>query len=558
MKFISKTIMCICLGTSVLIASNSHASTELVSEHISEVRTTEYQSNASIPLRQIKVEAREQLIRETLDILPTYMLSNQTVTDNNYSESLRFVGAAYIKVTNEDYDVSFVDDLVTIKLQATVQFDTNEIQRKVREIEANEHRNKLVTAVSSETSALSDQVENITRLYKFKVPSSKLLKSDIDVLTHKFVNLPLGDMVEEFELEKELEEIQAQLESEKERNAEWLSLDANERNEYAANLEVGALINRAYMDQIKRPLHLVVTNVTKNDVYLRVQPIEGMPNFMPWYISHHKDAAKLAEKFSDNVFSMQFLNGSCSSSKYEQMPNKTWYELLNRGFNVERDRYKRLTLSKDGAMIEGRFSPDDNVPLKNASLKTSQLFDYGYSVEFPSLNEYIPGYQSPVFINTVPNVNMNKRVFASMPIGVDWMLTTDELEKGYQMGNQPVPVWGVEFILNGKKITKPLITRQDGDRNAMAFRSKTAKFKIEQNNNEMRKFKPYIDSAFNSAWIMKEIKNGAKYRQFEHIWPYRTTGVKCGVQMKTAYPQIKISREEAHNLSDVEINVFRY
>ncbi|CAH1598876.1 exported hypothetical protein [Vibrio jasicida] len=519
----------------------------LISKQISEMRSTTYVSNANTPIRDIKSQAKRQLVSETLDILPTYITSTQSLVNNEYTEKMQFVAAALIDVSKEQYDIKYEKDMITVTLDARVTFDTNEINRKVQAIQDNEDRNKIVESTLTKQLKLEAQVKEISDLFKVSIPSD--VKQGLvvqQVLSNELVNVPLGDMVAEFELQTKIKEAERKLKVATETNQEWLSLEEEQRNEYEANVEIGRLIDEGYLRQIQRPLKLAVKDVSELNVTLTVEPLEGAKKMMPWYFAVHEEFIPLVQKVAGGTRNLKFYNSGCYKSDKNQMAKQAWLSIFEQG--ISKDKTNGIILPYvDGKVFSPK--PGENYALSNHGIKLNPYM-------FPWSEASIPGTENPIFFNT-QNFN-GKEALLSLPQNVTWNKTTSELNEEYsstQTGaykQSLVNVWGLKITINGTTRTVPWIQRDES-------RSSVYIDGLKVKDDYAYAYDPnFTLYSSKELKILNNFKNQKHASKFKHIDPLRTGYVACGTITYLSYPTFEISKSDAKNLTNAKIEIFRY
>lgn len=562
------------------------AETILISKQVSETRSTTLVANANTPMREIKAQAKVQLIHETLDVLPTYIMSTQTIVNNEYTEKMQFVAAALIEVSSEKYDINYDGDLITLTMTAMVRFDTNEINRKIKQIESDTNRNNMMHDSLTKELKLNSQVDQINKLYKSNVSGSSFKAAqDYRALNSELVNIPLGDMVAEFELMEKFKKAEAELKRVKSINNEWLNLNEYERAEFEANVALGNIINTAYMDQIYRPLTLEVTGVENDIVIVSVRPLAGLPYMMPWSIARHERIGPYSEKLAGGVHNMHFLDFNCITGKDPRETKHAWLKMLEKGRYVDLIRHEISYMSVDGKMHES--SNGLNLTLEHSDLKVKSEEDHRYND--PRQGLYVPGYNTPIFHSPKLIETMGKDTFISQPIGITWDKTKAEIdalgsekaEPFLQKSKTNVPVWGIKLTLNGQTQTKPWIVRHEeipnsrGNSNykpyswrasintgGTSFSNKTKSCLSLDTLDDCptnEEYKVFKQASEIKTFINESIEVSSQVKpKFSYINPIRTTPVKCGVPVNTSYPEFKLTRLEARNLTNADITVFRY
>lgn len=527
----------------------------LISKQISEMRSTTFVSNANTPIRDIKSQAKRQLIIETLDILPTYITSTQSLINNEYTEKMQFVAAALIDVSKEKYNIKYEKDMISVTLDARVTFDTNEINRKVQAILDNEARNKIIESTLTNQLQLEAQVKQINDLFKISMPSDvKLSLIGHQDLLNELVNVPLGDMVAEFELESKVREAEDKIRITSETNNEWLSLTEEERIEYEINVEVGRLINEGYMNQIHRPLKLVVHNASEQTVTLTVEPLEGPKMMMPWYIAAHEHFIPLANRVAGGLENVEFLNSGCYFSSSDHKEEMIWLQIFEKGhFHTETNKLVPAYLNGMA------FSPSENTnySLTNVNIEFSSL---EYNLAKTKLVASVPGTETPIFF--IRNSSNEENVLFTLPQNIQWNKTKEELDAksdhekwlvARKYKNQKVNVWGLEITVNGIKQTIPWIQRRE-DKGGEFTRGRNKikdSYAVAWNGNSSE-FSPSREAVLNN---MSSKKHQSKYK---YIDPIRNGYIDCGVITTIDYPTFTLPRSHAKNFSHAEIKVFRY
>ncbi|EGQ9744865.1 hypothetical protein FWP33_20415 [Vibrio parahaemolyticus] len=527
----------------------------LISKQISEMRSTTYVSNANTPIRDIKSQAKRQLVSETLDILPTYITSTQSLVNNEYTEKMQFVAAALIDVSKEQYDIKYEKDMITVTLDARVTFDTNEINRKVQAIQDNEDRNKIVESTLTKQLKLEAQVKEINDLFKVSMPNEvKQGLVEHQELLNELVNVPLGDMVAAFELESKVSEAADKIRITSETNEEWLSLTDEQRFEYEVNLEVGRLINEGYMNQINRPLKLAVRNVSEKTVTLTVEPLEGPNMMMPWYIASHENFIPLVNRVAGGLENVEFLNSGCYFASSDHKKEMMWLEIFDKG-HFQAEASKLVQAYQNGLP----FSPakNTNYSLSNLNIKFSSN---EYNLEIPKLAASVPGTETPVFF--VRSNTNEKNVLFTLPQNVQWNKTKAELNAKSEHDkwllarkneSKVVDVWGLEITINGIKQTIPWIQRHEDKAGTFTRGGKKMKdSKAVAWNGGSFEYSPSREAVLNNMSTKKHQSN------YKYIDPIRNGYIDCGVITMIDYPTFTVPRSLAKNLSQAEIKVFRY
>lgn len=529
MKSISKFLVYTSLSAACIYSHTSIGADNLVTRLFTEDRTTTLKANVNTPMREIKALAKQQLIEETVNILPTYIDSTQTLSGNNYEEKIKFVAAAMVKVKNEDYDIKYENDLVTLTIRANVSFDTNEIKRKVDKLESDEARSDLINSSISASTNLKSQALELETLYgltAYQIQSESSLQQVLDSYSHQLINFPLNDLVKEFELKKKMEEVDEQLATANATNQEWLSLTEQERAEYEINLKIGTLINDSYIEQLKRPLTLKVIDIQSESVTLQVSPLEGVPHFVPWYASSARELRSLSSSYPfGNFTSEAFYNYGCRGIHLSENI-ESWHSFLRQNKNASYDLFSEHQVKPSG--------------LKLATLNQTI---------------YVPGYNVPILL---PSSQFGSAPIVSQPVGVTWNLTKEEVKNKISLptGGQilppnidynDVPVWGIELTIDGQRKVLPLVTRMESE-----FKTFNRKY----SNRLMNHRVGYKGDASKATQIKKISHKGA--RRFEHIKPYRTINAMCGIPTKLEYPKFKVTKQLAAKFQNANIEVFRY
>lgn len=529
MKSITKLFLYTSLSAACVYSHTCIGADNLVTRLVTEDRTTTLKANVNTPMREIKALAKQQLIEETVNILPTYIDSTQTLSGNNYEEKIKFVAAAMVQVKNEDYDIKIENDLVTMTIRATVSFDTNEIKRKVDKLESDEARSDLINSSISASTNLKSQALELETLYgltAYQIQSESSLQQVLDSYSHQLINFPLNDLVKEFELKKKMEEVDEQLATANATNQEWLSLTEQERAEYEINLKIGTLINDSYIEQLKRPLTLKVIDIQGESVTLQVSPLEGVPHFVPWYASNAQELRSLSSSYPFGTFTAEtFYNYGCRGIQRSESI-ESWHSFLRQSKNASFDLFS-----------QHQEKPSD---LKLATLKQTI---------------YVPGYNVPILL---PSSQFGSDPIVSQPVGVTWNLTKEEVKNKISLPTggeilptnidyNDVPVWGIKLEIDGQRKVLPLVTRMESE-----FKTFNQKYR----NRMMSHRVGFKGDASKSSQIEKISYKGA--RLFEYIKPYRTTNAMCGIPTRLEYPKFKVTKQLASKIQNASIEVFRY
>ena len=474
-----------------------------ISEQVHQVESTEYTASFDLPIAKIKEYTKEKLIRETLDKIPTYIMSTKTIDGNNYNEKVKFIAAAMVRITNEKYSFKYGDKEITATLNATVSYDTKEIERKVTQIEQDESRSKMLNDFMSTNLNIQAQIDDIKSLFNSSTSknASLILERNkvIKNFGHSIINLPLKDMVAEFELNKKQQAAHEDLMWIELKNKEILSLNSQERAEFDMNNDIRNTVESIYLAQIGQPLKPKVIKVTDTEVTLQIVPNTSEERWLPWYLYDLNKTKELMDKYNQGQ-NFVFMNSGCKGKSY----NDGAYEMMTKGYYYNLNGKKVM---KDGAMFS-RYSP-----------------------------YHQRSYDSPIL--GYPSIFTDKRFIYSQGGSSKWSVPSEKKRTG-----KPKIVWSIKFNLNDQEYEFPFITELS-ERPKRGWRPG---------------MDPFTPSGKIADYYLDKYYRKNTYPQsktYETFSPYRTRITGCSRLIDITYPKITIARSKASNLSEIKVEVFR-
>ena len=149
---------------------------------------------------------------------------------------------------------------------------------------------------------------------------------------HNIINLPLKDIVAEFELNKKQKTAHEDLMWIELKNKEILSLNSRERAEFDMNNDIRRTVESIYLAQIGQPLKPKVIKVTDSEVTLRIVPNTAEERWLPWYLYDLNKTKKLMDKYNQGQ-RFVFMNSGCKGKSY----NDGAYAMMTDGYYYDLD-----------------------------------------------------------------------------------------------------------------------------------------------------------------------------------------------------------------------------
>lgn len=312
-------IITFALPVTAIHAKEKTNTSGVVSSQITQQMSVAYMAGESEGILDAKKEARKKLLQKAIALLPTYIFSSKEIDNNEYTERLQFLAASTVKISNEQYTITPIDKQLQIKLIANVTIDKNEINRIIEQLNNNKSKTNEIDIIHEQQQSLLKQIRAIKNSYQnyhsndanHAISTTRQIIEQQNAYISELINLPMNDMIAEFELKEKRKKVDLALKKIEARNAEYASMTDSQILEMKMNADFQQLYDDSFEQQLKQGFTLKVSGTTADKVVLQIVPLntpkDQEPKFLPW---HEFNAGGLAE-FKNKYLAGPFLNSGC-------------------------------------------------------------------------------------------------------------------------------------------------------------------------------------------------------------------------------------------------------
>lgn len=311
----SAIIVSICLSGALgfSLPSTAKQNYQTVSDQTTKKMSVSYVIGENESLVSAKAGAKEKLIQKASNELPTYITSSKTVTNKNYTESIRFIAAGLVRVANEEYRTKTNDqNSLMIELTADVTIDSKALEQKISELNIKEKRNEELDNLLSKDLEIQAKLSLLRSLYtsdnKSKIDT--LIKESLEERNENYKRVSIQHNVN---LLKQADTFQ------KQQNADSLLKEIEDRkkltDEQTLLAELNNQIKRFAVDsfesQLNRALELKIRAVKDYEIWFRVTTVKRSENDNSGYKYWWAESEQLKEKITNAFGSFTPLNAGC-------------------------------------------------------------------------------------------------------------------------------------------------------------------------------------------------------------------------------------------------------